>query len=77
MKRALVGGGSGDTDTAIFRCLAASGRHVIVDPVPIERLVPMRRAGTPDEVAALVAFRMSEDAGHLSGRVISVNGAMA
>lgn len=42
----------------------------------IERLVPMKRAGTADEVAALVAFLASEQAGYISGQVISINGAM-
>jgi 3-oxoacyl-[acyl-carrier protein] reductase len=42
----------------------------------IERLVPMKRAGTPDEVAALVGFLASDAAGYISGQVISINGAM-
>lgn len=42
----------------------------------IERLVPMKRAGTPEEVAALVGFLASDAAGYISGQVISVNGAM-
>jgi 3-oxoacyl-[acyl-carrier protein] reductase len=42
----------------------------------VERLVPMKRAGTPDEVAALVAFLASDAAGYISGQVISINGAM-
>jgi 3-oxoacyl-[acyl-carrier protein] reductase len=42
----------------------------------VERLVPMKRAGTPEEVAALVAFLASDAAGYISGQVISVNGAM-
>ena len=37
----------------------------------------MKRAGTPEEVAALVAFLASEQAGYISGQVISINGAMA
>jgi len=43
----------------------------------IKRLVPMKRAGTPDEVAALVAFLASNDAAYISGQIISVNGGMA
>jgi 3-oxoacyl-[acyl-carrier protein] reductase len=42
----------------------------------IEQLVPMNRAGTPEEVAALVGFLASEQAGYISGQIISVNGAM-
>ena len=43
----------------------------------IASLVPMKRAGQPEEVAALVGFLASEDAGYISGQVISIDGAMA
>lgn len=43
----------------------------------IAALVPMKRAGTPEEVAHLVSFLASERAGYISGQVISINGAMA
>jgi 3-oxoacyl-[acyl-carrier protein] reductase len=42
----------------------------------IEKLVPMKRAGAPEEVAALVAFLASDEAGYISGQVISINGGM-
>lgn len=46
-------------------------------PERIEQLVPMQRAGTPEEVGDLIAFLMSEQAGYITGQVISVNGGMA
>lgn len=46
------------------------------DAEAIKRLVPMQRAGTPEEVADLVAFLTSEQATYISGQVISINGAM-
>jgi 3-oxoacyl-[acyl-carrier protein] reductase len=45
-------------------------------PEMIDRLVPMKRAGTPEEVADLVAFLASDNAAYISGQVISINGAM-
>jgi 3-oxoacyl-[acyl-carrier protein] reductase len=42
----------------------------------IDRLVPMKRAGTPEEVASLIGFLASEQAAYISGQIISINGAM-
>lgn len=46
------------------------------DKASIKRLVPAGRAGTPGEVAELVAFLASDKAAYISGQVISINGGM-
>ncbi len=43
----------------------------------INSMVPMKRAGTPEEVADLIAFLASDRAAYISGQIISINGAMA
>lgn len=40
------------------------------------KIIPSRRIGKPEEVAATVSFLMSEDAGYITRQVISVNGGM-
>jgi 3-oxoacyl-[acyl-carrier protein] reductase len=42
----------------------------------IDRLVPMKRAGKPEEVASLVSFLVSDRAAYISGQLISINGGM-
>jgi 3-oxoacyl-[acyl-carrier protein] reductase len=42
----------------------------------ILKIVPLRRAGKAEEVAATVSFLMSKDAAYITRQVISVNGGM-
>lgn len=43
----------------------------------INTIVPMKRAGRPEEVADLISFLASDRAAYISGQIISINGAMA
>ncbi len=56
--------------------IAGAVSDAAFDQSQIEALVPMKRAGRADEVAALVAFLVSEESSYISGQVIGINGAM-
>ena len=45
-------------------------------PDEIIKQVPLKRKGLPKEVASLVNYLLSEDAGYITGQVISVNGGL-
>ncbi|AMO95034.1 short chain dehydrogenase family protein [Collimonas fungivorans] len=52
----------------------------MISEVPLDealKLIPARRVGKPEEVAATVAFLMHADAAYITRQVISVNGGMA
>jgi 3-oxoacyl-[acyl-carrier protein] reductase len=46
-------------------------------PEDVERMIPMQRTGRVDDVAALVGFLASEEAGYVTGQIISVSGGLA
>jgi 3-oxoacyl-[acyl-carrier protein] reductase len=46
-------------------------------PVDVAQVVPARRAGRPEEVAAAVRFLASEDAGYVTGTTLFVDGGMS
>jgi 3-oxoacyl-[acyl-carrier protein] reductase len=48
----------------------------VFDDERIRQLVPMHRAGTPEEVANLVDFLASDAASYISGQVLPINGGM-
>lgn len=57
--------------------IAGEMSDAVFDPAAIARLVPMKRAGTAEEVAGLVAYLASPEAAYVTGQVISISGGLA
>jgi 3-oxoacyl-[acyl-carrier protein] reductase len=66
----------GVTVNAVAPGIIATGMGDAFDAAAIADIVPMKRAGTAEEVASLVSFLVSEDAAYITGQVISINGGM-
>jgi 3-oxoacyl-[acyl-carrier protein] reductase len=67
----------GITVNAVAPGIIATGMtDNMFDDETIARLVPMKRAGLPEEVASLVAFLASDEAAYVTAQVISINGGM-
>ncbi|MCU7844748.1 MAG: 3-oxoacyl-ACP reductase FabG [Candidatus Thiodiazotropha sp. (ex Monitilora ramsayi)] len=49
----------------------------VFDEKTIKQIVPMKRAGRPEEVASLINYLTSDEAAYISGQILSINGAMA
>jgi 3-oxoacyl-[acyl-carrier protein] reductase len=64
------------TVNAVVPGIIATQMTAGLDAAEVARLVPMRRMGRPEEVAALVAFLCSDAAGYITRQAISVNGGM-
>jgi len=66
----------GPTDTPLFRGLAAASRDGDRLTQALERAIPMRRLGRPQDVAPAVAFLCSDEAGYVTGQTLSVSGGL-
>lgn len=57
--------------------IAGSMTNDVFAPEHVKAMVPAARTGTPEEVAALVAFLCGDSAGYINGQVIGVDGGMS
>ena len=60
----------GMVDTDMTRAVADKAQH------DWETLIPLKRLGTPADVAAAVCFLASDEASYITGQVLAVNGGM-
>ena len=65
----------GPTDTPPVRRTLAEGGEKFMQA--LVRAIPMRRLGQPEDIAAAVAYLVSEDAGFVTGQTLSVSGGMS
>lgn len=64
------------TVNAIAPGFIASDMTQDLDEKELSAMIPMNRFGKPEEVAALVKFLASKEAGYITGQVISINGGL-
>ncbi len=62
----------GPTDTKLFADFDETGKLAGA----LERAIPMRRLGQPEDYPGLVAFLLSDDAAFITGQTISVSGGL-
>lgn len=63
----------GPTDTALLRDFDPEGKIVAA----LERAIPLRRVGQPEDYPGMIAFLLSDDAAFITGQVISVSGGLS
>jgi len=62
----------GPSDTPLFASLEPTGKLAKA----LERAIPMRRLGQPEDYPGLIAFLLSDDARFITGQTISVSGGL-
>ncbi|MBM3485070.1 MAG: glucose 1-dehydrogenase [Alphaproteobacteria bacterium] len=66
----------GPTDTPILRSFVGEGEQGKKVYDALQRAIPMKRVGQPEDIEGIVAFLVSRDAGFITGQVISVSGGL-
>jgi 2-hydroxycyclohexanecarboxyl-CoA dehydrogenase len=66
----------GPTRTGLLEAMAGGGGQGEKLIGSLERAIPMRRLGEPEDVAAAVSFLASERAGYITGQTLSVSGGL-
>ena len=66
----------GPTDTPLFRGMAQQSGAGERITQALERAIPMRRLGLPEDVAPAVAFLASDEAAYITGQTLSVSGGL-
>ena len=65
----------GMIDTPMLRRAEAAGDIGKIEKIA-PRMIPVGRAGTPEDIAAICGFLCSDEAAYITGQVIGVNGGM-
>ncbi len=66
----------GPVDTPLLRSFAPDGDLDTGIGKALQRAIPMRRLGQPDDIPGIVAFLASDDANFITGQVVSVSGGL-
>lgn len=66
----------GPTDTALLTTISDDEAFAQRLREGLERAIPMKRLGQPDDIAGLVTFLLSDEAGFITGQVVSVSGGL-
>jgi 2-hydroxycyclohexanecarboxyl-CoA dehydrogenase len=64
----------GPTATPLLESMVGEGNDKLIDS--LKRGIPMRRLGLPEDIAGVVAFVVSDDAGFVTGQTLSVSGGL-
>ncbi|MDH3468517.1 MAG: glucose 1-dehydrogenase [Gammaproteobacteria bacterium] len=66
----------GPTDTPLLRGFLGEGDAGEKIHKALQRAIPMKRLGQPEDIPGIVAFLASDDAAYITGQVISVSGGL-